>query len=142
MPTLEKLKMHLREGQVYRRNDLVKWSRSVDRHLHALLQEGILQKLSQGVYYYPKNSTLGKTPPVEENLVRSFLNDDRFLLTSPNLYNTFGTGTTQLYNQRTVYNHKRHGKFNWATVPLIFSLNIIFLKSLHRNSCLLTLPVT
>jgi hypothetical protein len=53
----------------------------------------------------------GKTPPDEKKLVRSFLNDDRFLLTSPNAYNRPGLGTTQLYNERTVYNHKRHGEF-------------------------------
>jgi hypothetical protein len=111
MSALEQLKMHLQKGQVYRRKDLVKWSRSVDRHLHSLLEEGVLQKLSQGVYYYPKNSDFGQTTPEDEILVRSFLKDDRFLLTSPNLYNALGVGTTQLYNQRTVYNHKRHGKF-------------------------------
>lgn len=41
----------------------------------------------------------------------AFLKDDRFLLTSPNAYNALGLGTTQLYNRRVVYNHKRHGKF-------------------------------
>ncbi|MFI5159803.1 MAG: hypothetical protein ACHQHN_00930 [Sphingobacteriales bacterium] len=30
---------------------------------------------------------------------------------TPNLYNALGAGTTQLYNQRTIYNHKRHGLF-------------------------------
>jgi hypothetical protein len=39
------------------------------------------------------------------------LKDDEFLLTSPNVYNSLGVGTTQLYNTRVVYNHKRHGKF-------------------------------
>lgn len=29
----------------------------------------------------------------------------------PNLYNSLGVGTTQLYNKKVVYNHKRHGKF-------------------------------
>ncbi|RYG31935.1 hypothetical protein EON81_21775, partial [bacterium] len=37
--------------------------------------------------------------------------DNRFLVTSPNAYNTLGVGTTQLYNKKTVYNHKRHGNF-------------------------------
>jgi hypothetical protein len=118
--TLEKLIAHLQEGKVYRRNDLLKWSRSVDRHLHALLEDGVLQKLSQGVYYYPKNSAFGKVPPEEEDLLRSFLKDDRFLLTSQNLYNTLGIGTTQLYNQRTVYNHKRHGTFKLGNCTFDF----------------------
>jgi len=111
MTQLEQLKRHLMPGHVYRRNDLKKWSNAVDRHLHGLLQDETLQKLAPGLYYYPKVSVFGKTPPEDEVLVRSFLKDDRFLLTSPNDYNKLGVGTTQLYNKRTVYNHKRHGDF-------------------------------
>jgi len=111
MARLDELKKHLKRGKVYRRAELSQWSTSVDRHLEALLAEGTLQKLSQGVYYYPKETAFGTPPPEEEELVRSFLKDDRFLLTSPNAYNSLGVGTTQLYNTRTVYNHKRHGEF-------------------------------
>ena len=139
MSTLEHLKTYLHEGQVYRRNDLTKWSKSVDRHVHALLKEGILQKLSQGVYYYPKNSSFGKTPPEEEALVRSFLKDDRFLLTSPNLYNALGVGTTQLYNQRTVYNHKRHGKFKLGNRTFDFQVKHHFPKKLTPEFLLVDL---
>jgi hypothetical protein len=108
---LDKLKKHLKKGRVYRRDDLAKWSKSIDRHLEELTTEGTLQKLSQGLYYFPKESAFGKTPPDETELIRGFLKDDRFLVTSPNAYNSLGVGTTQLYNQRTVYNHKRHGEF-------------------------------
>jgi hypothetical protein len=108
---VDELKRHLKEGKVYRRTDLAKWSKSVDRHLDRLVADGTLQKLAPGMYYVPKETAFGKTPPDEETLVRSFLKDDRFLLTSPNSYNSLGVGTTQLYNQRTVYNHKRHGEF-------------------------------
>ncbi|MDN5287103.1 MAG: hypothetical protein JWR38_3377 [Mucilaginibacter sp.] len=139
MSTLEHLKTHLQEGQVYRRDELTQWSRSVDRHLHALLKEGILQKLSQGVYYYPKNSSFGKTPPEEEALVRSFLKDDRFLLTSPNLYNALGVGTTQLYNQRTVYNHKRHGKFKLGNRTFDFQMKHHFPEKLTPEFLLVDL---
>jgi hypothetical protein len=111
MAKLDELKKHLKRGRVYRRVDLSMLSKSVDRHLAELLKDGVLQKLSQGVYYYPKETVFGKTPPEEEALVRTFLKDDRFLLTSPNAYNSLGVGTTQLYNERTVYNHKRHGEF-------------------------------
>lgn len=111
MNQVEQLKKHLKQGNVYRRNDLVKWSNAVDRHLRELLLDGTLQKLAPGLYYYPKVSAFGKTPPEDDVLVRSFLKDDRFLLTSPNDYNRLGVGTTQLYNKRTVYNHKRHGEF-------------------------------
>jgi hypothetical protein len=111
MNKLEELKKKLRPGKVYRRADLSEWSKSVDRHLEELVKEGTLQKLSQGLYLYPEMTSFGQTPPEEEVLVRSFLKDDRFLVTSFNAYNALGVGTTQLYNQKTVYNHKRHGDF-------------------------------
>ncbi|WP_211227101.1 hypothetical protein [Terrimonas ferruginea] len=88
-----------------------KWSASVDRHLQELVTEGVLEKLSGGVYYVPKKSVFGKAPADEKNLVRSFLKDSRFVIVSPNDYNMLGLGTTQLYNFRKVYNYKRHGSF-------------------------------
>lgn len=112
MNKLQELKKHLKRGKVYRRADMSKWSTSVDRHLDELVKEGTLQKLSQGLYFYPEVTVFGEAPPEEEVLVRSFLKDSRFLLTSFNAYNSLGVGTTQLYNQKTVYNHKRHGDFN------------------------------
>ena len=71
----------------------------------------IKQKLSQGLYYYPKKTAFGFAPPEDSTLIASFLKDDRFLVTSPNVYNSLGVGTTQLYNVKTVYNHKRHGEY-------------------------------
>jgi hypothetical protein len=112
MNKLQQLKKHLKRGRVYRRADLSVWSTSVDRHLVELVKEGTLKKLSQGLYYFPNLTVFGETPPEEEVLVSSFLKDKRFLVTSLNTYNTLGVGTTQLYNQKTVYNHKRHGNFN------------------------------
>lgn len=111
MSRLEALKSHLKKGQVYRREDLSVWSNAVDRHLDQLVEEGVLEKLAQGLYYVPETSAFGKVPPDEEVLVRVFLKDDRFLLISPNSYNSLGVGTTQLYNKKVVYNHKRHGRF-------------------------------
>lgn len=102
---------HLKPGQVYRRADLEQWTNAVDRHLQELVGAQTLQKLSHGLYYYPKKTAFGFAPPDERVLVRSFLKDDNFLLTSPNAYNALGVGTTQLYNKRVVYNHKRHGEF-------------------------------
>ena len=54
--------------------------------------------------------------------IRSFLKDDRFLLTSPSSYNSLGVGTTQLYNERTVYNHKRHGEFKLGNRKFSFRM--------------------
>jgi hypothetical protein len=111
MSRLEELKSHLKQGQVYRREELSEWSNAIDRHLDKLVDEGVLEKLSQGLYYVPKTSAFGKVPPDENVLVRGFLKDDRFLLVSPNSYNSLGVGTTQLYNKKVVYNYKRHGTF-------------------------------
>jgi hypothetical protein len=128
MAKLDELRKHLKRGKVYRRSDLAKWSKSVDRHMEALLEEGTLQKLSQGLYYYPDESAFGKTPPEEETLIKSFLKDDRFLLTSLNAYNSLGVGATQLYNQRTVYNHKRHGDFKLGNKNFSFRVKPHFPK--------------
>lgn len=111
MKRLDELRMHLRPGRTYRRADLTQWSKSVDRHLLELVRAGVLKKLRTGMYYCPKQSVFGEVPADDYELVRTFLKDDRFLLTSPNSYNALGLGTTQLYNKRVVYNHKRHGDF-------------------------------
>lgn len=110
MDRVAELKQQLKPGKVYRREDLTQYSNAVDRHLAQLVSEGVLEKIAQGMYYYPKQTVFGAVPPDDEVLVRSFLKDDRFLLTSPNSYNALRLGTTQLYNKRVVYNHKRHGE--------------------------------
>lgn len=139
MAQLEQFKRHLKKGEVYRRTDLTKWSKSVDRHLTELKRDGTLQKLSQGLYYYPKESVFGKTPPEERELVSSFLKDDRFLLTSPNDYNSLGVGTTQLYNTRTVYNHKRHGQYKLGNKTFDFRVKPHFPKKATEEFLLVDL---
>jgi uncharacterized protein DUF6088 len=109
MNALDSVKSHLKPGKLYRRGDFLKWSNAVDRHLSQLQKEKVLLKLSGGLYYYPKKTSFGDAPPTEFQLVTAFLKDDRFLLFSPDVYNTLGIGTTQLYNEMVVYNHKRHG---------------------------------
>jgi len=111
MKALETLKEHLRPGGLYRRADLEQWSNAVDRHLKQLQANGTLTKLSGGLYYCPQKTAFGAAPAEDKALVKAFLKDDRFLMTSPNLYNSLGLGTTQLYNETVVYNHKRHGRF-------------------------------
>jgi hypothetical protein len=111
MKALENVKIHLKPGQVYRRSDLEKWSRSVDRDVASLVDKGVLVKVSQGLYQYPQRSRFGVLPANTDKLLTSFLKDDDYLVTSPNDYNALGLGTTQLYNFQVVYNHKRHGRF-------------------------------
>src|SRR2546428_7718586 len=139
MAKLDEFKKHLKRGNVYRRDELAQWSKSVDRHLGALVNDGTLQKLSQGVYYYPKESVFGQTPPEEKVLVRKFLKDDRFLLASPNAYNGLGVGTTQLYDQTVVYNHKRHGRFSLGGRTFDFRVKPSFPRKLTGEFLLVDL---
>ncbi len=133
MSKLDQFKKYLKPGKIYRREQLMKWTTSVDRHLEELLHEGTLEKLSQGLYYYPRLSAFGKTPPDEQELLKGFLKTTRFLVTSPNLYNSLGVGTTQLYNQKTVYNTKRHGVFKLGTRKYHFHFKPDFPKSVTKE---------
>jgi len=108
---MENVKTKLKPGQVYRRADLEKLSRSVDRDVAALVSEGVLVKVGSGLYQCPQRSRFGVLPASTDKLITSFLKDDDYLVTSPNDYNALGLGTTQLYNYHVVYNHKRHGRF-------------------------------
>ncbi|PCJ89726.1 MAG: hypothetical protein COA52_11575 [Hyphomicrobiales bacterium] len=139
MSKLGELKNHLRQGQVYRRADLSLWSNAVDRHLRLLVEDGTLTKLSGGLYYCPKQTRFGALPAEEKKLVKAFLNDHRFLLTTPNAYNALGVGTTQLYNETVVYNHKRHGRFKLGKRVYDFRIKPHFPKTLSEEFLLVDL---
>ncbi len=139
MKRLELLKRHLRPGTVYRRADLAQWSKSVDRHTKELVEAGVLSKLKNGLYYCPKKSLFGVVPASEAELVRTFLKDDDFLLTTPNTYNQLGVGTTQLYNLTVVYNHKRHGTFELGGRHFEFRRKYKFPKRLSNEFLLVDL---
>ena len=109
--SFEKVAHHLKSGQVYRRENLLPYSKAVDRDLIRLILEGLLEKVAPGLYYAPKASRFGHLPPDDKALVKAFLRDDDFLLLSWNDYNSLGLGLTQLYNRTVVYNYKRHGVF-------------------------------
>ncbi len=120
MKASEEVRSHLKPGRVYRREDLLPWSNAVDRHIKELEDTNDLVKLTGGLYYCPKETTFGVAPPSEELLVSSFLKDSQFLMFSRSSYNTLSVGTTQLYNDVYVYNHKRHGTFNLGASTYFF----------------------
>ncbi len=120
MDSLKTLRKHLKAGKVYRRADLLPYTTAPDRHLAALVSDGSLTKVSQGVYYVPRTTDFGVPPPDAKTLVKSFLKDEHFLILSPNMYNMLGIGTTLLYNDLLVYNHKRHGHFELGGVKFRF----------------------
>ena len=139
MSKLDALRRHLRPGQVYRRADLLPWSNAVDRHLKLLVEEGTLTKLAGGLYYFPTRTRFGATPADDEKLVEAFLRDHRFLLTTPNAYNALGVGSTQLYNETVVYNHKRHGRFTLGKREYDFRVKPHFPKALSEEFLLVDL---
>jgi hypothetical protein len=139
MKKMDELKAKLQPGQVYHRKGLARWSKAIDRHLKALLADGVLIKLSQGLYYCPKQTAFGDAPPEEKTLIKAFLNDDRFLITSPNVYTGLGIGATQLYNQTVVYNHKRHGELTLGKRTFAFRKKAFFPLELSREFLLVDL---
>jgi len=139
MSALNELKRQLRPGQVYRRADLARWSNAVDRHVKQLVKDGILLKIYQGVYAYPRKTSFGKSTPEDRRLVEAFLKTDDFLLFSPNAYNALGLGMTQLYNEQFVYNRKRHGKFKLGNRTFSFRVKPYFPKELSKEFLLVDL---
>ncbi len=139
MTKLDELKKHLKPGEVYRREDLARWSNAVDRHLKQLVASKVLTKLAGGLYAYPKETVFGKAPAPDDKLVETFLKDRRFLLASPNAYNGLGVGTTQLYDKTVVYNHKRHGDFQLGGRKFTFRYKPHFPKSLTKEFLLVDL---
>jgi hypothetical protein len=139
MTKLREFKRHLRPGRVYRREDLARWSTSVDRHLKQLVEGGVLKKLSGGLYAYPRKTVFGEAPAKDSEVVGAFLKDDRFLLASPNAYNSLGVGTTQLYDKTVVYNHKRHGDFVLGGRKFAFRVKPAFPNSLTKEFLLVDL---
>ena len=139
MHKVKNLKSHLRPGCLYRRADLEKLSKSVDRELAGLVEAQVLVKVRRGVYECPKHSRFGLLPPSPEKLVITFLKDDDFLLTSPNDFNTLGLGTTQLYNYQVVYNHKRHGRFELGGQIFEFQMKPRYPKKLTPEFLLVDL---
>ncbi|MBR0794854.1 hypothetical protein JQ615_05545 [Bradyrhizobium jicamae] len=139
MTKLDELKRHLKPGHAYRRADLARWSKSVDRHLRQLVEQGVLRKLSGGLYVFPKETAFGPAPASDKDVVGAFLKDDRFLLASPNAYNSLGLGTTQLYDKTVVYNHKRHGDFQLGSRKFAFRVKPRFPKNLTKEFLLVDL---
>jgi hypothetical protein len=127
------LSRRLRAGGVYRREDLLPNSNAVDRHLKQLQSSGRLKKLSQGLYYAPRQSVYGELPPDDTELVTAFLRDDDFLLLSPSSYNSLDLGSTQLYNRTVVYNHKRHGRFTFGNRTFDFRMKPRFPRRLSQE---------
>ena len=104
---LEEFRSALKAGQVLRRADFKRYTKSTDRYLASLVKAGHLRKLQQGLYVVPKQSAFGESLPDEHALLRAFLKDDHFVVYGYNMFNGLRLGTTQLYNRSVVFNRKR-----------------------------------
>jgi hypothetical protein len=132
----------LEAGRVYRRADLLHLSSAVDRHLAALVKDGSLKKLNQGLYLCPEKTAFGEAPASPNELMRSFLKDDHFVVYSPSDFNSLGLGTTQLYNKTIVFNRKRNGEFTlggrkfffqqWREAPKNASKEFLLVEMVNR----------
>lgn len=137
--TVDVLKRKLYPGRVYRRADLAHFSSNVDRHLKALVEEGVLTKLQDGLYLCPRQSTFGEVPPEENKLLEKFLKSSKFLVYSPNSFNSLGLGTTQLYNLPVVLNQKRHGKLNLGERTFFFQRRLNVPREMTKEVLLVEL---
>jgi hypothetical protein len=133
MQMIDNLRKRLKKGKAYRREELSQWSNSIDRHLMQLVDEGVLKKLAQGLYYVPKPSAFGSTPPDEHEVIKTYLKGDDFLVVSSNYYNSLGLGTTQLYNRKRIYNHKKHEDVQLGNKVFEFRRKPKFPKKLSRE---------
>lgn len=131
--SLKSFRKNLTAGKVYRRQELERWSNAIDRHLGELVKEGDLKKISQGLYYAPKKTKFGIAPPDENTLLNGFLQDDQYIVVSPNMYNNLNLGLTQLYNKTWVYNHRRKGSFTLGNREYEFKLKSSFPNKLSKE---------
>ena len=107
----ETLLSRMKLRKVYRRAELAKYSKAVERDLQTLIQKKLVRRAAAGLYYLPRQSVWGELPASPEELIRAFLNTDDFMHTSLNVFNSLGVGLTQMVNASMVYNRKRSGKF-------------------------------
>ncbi len=99
---------HTEPGKVYYWGDLKAHSKSPSRDVHRLLDKGLLRKVGPGMYLRLKKTRFGDAALSNDELVKSFLKTNDYLLVPVSLYNGLGLGLTQLRNTVYVYNNKRH----------------------------------
>ena len=105
---------HLQSGRVYRTRDLTRWSANAPRLARRLVDQGDLVPLAHGLFAHPKQGRFGAVPPLDEEIMRAFLDDGPFVFTGPERWNALGLGTTATLAVPLVYNTKRSGTFTFG----------------------------
>jgi len=101
----------MKPGRVYRKQELKALSKNLTRDLNSFVKNKSIVRVTTGLYYRPKMTSVGPRPASIAELVRAFLSGRDFLLFSLDDYNPLGLGLTQLYNETIVYNRRRSGRF-------------------------------
>lgn len=102
----------LEPGRAYRTKEFRRWSANPTRLARRLVDEGRLRKAAHGLFYVPTESRFGPAPAPDEELLRAFLDNDRFLITGPPRWNALALGATAMFPAALVYNTRRTGDFS------------------------------
>lgn len=105
---------YLEPGRVYRTRDLATWSANAPRLAKRLVAQGELVPLAHGLFARPKQSRFGPVPPLDEEIMRAFLDGGPFVFSGPERWNALGLGTTAVFAVPLVYNTKRSGTFTFG----------------------------
>ncbi len=103
----------LEPGRAYRTRALRRWSANPTRLARRLVREGRLHEAAHGLFYAPVESRFGPAPARDEEILRAFFDDDRFVITGPPRWNALGLGSTAMFAATLVYNTRRTGEFTF-----------------------------
>ena len=106
-------KPNLEPGKAYRTRELRCWSANPSRLARRLVREGRLREAGHGLFYAPVESRFGPAPARDEEILRVFLDEDRFVITGPPRWNALGLGSTAMFATTLVYNTRRTGEFTF-----------------------------
>lgn len=104
---------NLEPGRAYRTKELRRWSANPTRLARRLVREGTLREAAHGLFYAPVESRFGPAPARDEEILRAFFDDDRFVITGPPRWNALGLGSTAMFAATLVYNTRRTGEFTF-----------------------------
>jgi len=104
---------NLEPGRAYRTRELRRWSANPTRLARRLVREGSLREAAHGLFYAPVESRFGPAPARDAEILRAFLDGDRFLITGPPRWNALGLGSTAMFAATLVYNTRRTGDFTF-----------------------------
>lgn len=106
------IRPNLTPGRVYRTRDLERWGANAPRLAKRLVREGRLTRLAHGLYAHQRKGRFGDVPPLDEEVMRGFLEGSPFVFTGSERWNSLGLGTTGHLAAPLVYNSKRSGTFD------------------------------